>query len=317
VEYMADIKATSFRVNEDDLEKFKQFMDKEDIKTQADGFKAIMQSVEMAKAKGIIKDRPKEIELFQDTINRLMGYYLNSLEANQNSEEIIREALQKELSTKDNTIRTMYEQLQELKADKSSLEGNSKEIESKSKELQEQLQKANSDNAEKSKSIDKLNSNNDLLQEQLQEYKQYKEQYKALEEQLEQLKADNSTKDNTINDLTNSNKQLQDKLNNNADMLVFYKENISKLESNIDAYKADMKSLEDTHKQEVAEVKAEHQKALEGQQKALQEQYSSKMDVEVSKKDLEIGKLENQIEQLKAEKAKQQHKPKATKSENL
>jgi chromosome segregation ATPase len=309
VEYMADLKATSFRISEDDLEKFKAFMEKEGIKTQADGFKSIMQSVEMAKAKGQIKDRAKEVETFQDTINKLMGYYLNSLEVNQNSEERIREELSKELSTKDNTISTMYEQLQELKADKSNLESNFKEIESKNKQLQEQLQKANTDNADKNKSIDKLNSNNDLLQEQLQEYKQYKEQYKALEEKLEQLKNDNTTLLTDKTTLENRNKQLQDKLNNNADMLTFYKAEIENKNTSIEGYKADIRALEGTHKQEVAEVKAEHEKALEWQQKALQEQYSSKIDVEVSKKDLEIQKLQNEIEQLKAEKAKQQHKP--------
>jgi chromosome segregation ATPase len=307
---MADIKATSFRVSEEDLDKFKQFMEQEGIKTQADGFKSIMQSVEMAKAKNLITGRGKEIETFQETINNLMGYFLNSLNVNQTSEERIREELSKELNTKDNTISTMYEQLQELKADKINSDNNIKEIESKNKELQEQLQKANTDNVEKSKSLDVANRNNNTLQEQLAEYKQYKDNYKTIEKDLEQLKADNTM-------LDNSNKQSKDKLTNNADMLTFYKENISKLESNIDAYKADMKALEETHKQDVAEAKVEHQKALEGQHVALQEQYNSKMDVEVSKKDLEIERLQNQIEQLKAEKAKQQHKPKATKSENL
>lgn len=306
---MADIKATSFRVSEEDLDKFKQFTNDNGL-NQAEAFKSIMQTVEMAQAKNLIKDRGKEIEVFQDTINNLMSMFLNSLNVNQTSEERIREELQKELSTKDNTISTMYEQLQELKSDKINSDNNLKEIEIKNKELQEQLQKANADNAEKSKSLDVANRNNNTLQEQLAEYKQYKDNYKTIEKDLEQLKADNTM-------LDNSNKQLQDKLINNADMLTFYKENISKLESDIEGYKADVKSLEGTHKQDIAEVKAEHEKALEGQQKALQEQYSSKMDVEASKKDLEIERLQNQIEQLKAEKAKQQHKPKATKSENI
>lgn len=313
--YMAE-KVTSMRLNEEDLEQFKVFA-KDNGLNQQQAFNSLIALAELEKAKDTLGDRAKSIDTFRDTINRAIGMYVNVLEENTTAEQTIREELQKELSTKDNTISTMYEQLQELKADKINSDNNLKEIESKSKELQEQLQKANSDNAEKSKSIDKLNSNNDLLQEQLQEYKQYKEQYKELEEQLEQLKADNSTKYNTINDLINSNKQLKDKLSNNADMLTFYKDNISKLESEMEGYKADMKSLEGTHKQEVAEVKAEHQKALEGQQVALQEQYISKMDVEVSKKDLEIERLQNQIEQLKADKAKQQHKPKATKSENI
>ena len=83
---MADIKATSFRVSDEDIAKFKEFADKEGY-NQAEAFKSIMQTVEMAKAKNIIKDRAKEVEVFQNTINDLMSYFLNSLNVNQTSEE--------------------------------------------------------------------------------------------------------------------------------------------------------------------------------------------------------------------------------------
>jgi len=301
---MADIKATSFRINEEDLAKFKEFADKEGY-NQAEAFKSILNTVEMAQAKNLIKDRAKEVETFQDTINRLMSYYLNSLEVNQNSEERIREELSKELSTKDNTISALYEQVQDLKAANETLKGNNKQLNDKIQEATKGCVDLVRERTQLETQVDKLNSNNDLLQEQLQEYKQYKEQYKALEEKLEQLKKDNTTLITDKTTLENSNKQLQDKLNNNADMLTFYKAEIENKNTSIEGYKADMKSLEGTHKQEVAEVKAEHEKALEGQQKALQEQYNSKIDVEVSKKDLEIQKLHNEIEQLKAK----SHKP--------
>lgn len=304
---MADIKATSFRISEEDLEKFKQFTNDNGL-NQAEAFKSIMQSVEMAQAKGIIKDRAKEIEVFQDTVNRLMGYYLNSLEVNQNSEERIRTELQKELGTKDNTISTLYEQLQELKADKINSDNNFKETNNKNKELQDQLQKINNEIIEKNKSIDKLNSNNDLLQENLQEYKQYKDNYKALEKELEQLKGDNKSKDNTINNLTNENKQLQDKINNNVDMIKFYKDNISKSNNDIEQYKADIKTLESKYSNEIINIKAEHTKALEKDLKAIQEQLNNKNDIELQKKELEIQKLKNEIDNLKAK----EHKPGTT-----
>ena len=66
---MADIKATSFRINEDDIAKFKEFAEEQGY-NQAEAFKSIMQTVEMAKAKNMIKDRGKEIETFQDKIGR-------------------------------------------------------------------------------------------------------------------------------------------------------------------------------------------------------------------------------------------------------
>ena len=178
---MADIKATSFRLNEEDIVKFKQFIDENGFSNQAEAFTSIMQTVEMAKAKGMIKDRAKEIEVFQNTINNLMSMFLNSLNVNQTSEERIREELSQELQTKDNTIGNLYEQLQDLKADNERLKDNEKIKESIIKQADEEVKKLQKDNVDKEKSIDKLNSNNDLLQEQLQEYKQYKEQYKGQE----------------------------------------------------------------------------------------------------------------------------------------
>ena len=71
---MAEIKATSFRVSEEDIAKFKEFAEEQGY-NQAEAFKSIMQTVEMAKAKNMIKDRAKEIEVFQDTINNLMSMF--------------------------------------------------------------------------------------------------------------------------------------------------------------------------------------------------------------------------------------------------
>lgn len=301
VENMADLKATSFRLNEEDLEKFKQFTTDNGL-NQAEAFKSIMQTVEMARAKGMIKDRGKEIEVFQDTINNLMSMFLNSLNVNQTSEERIREELSKELQTKDNTISNLYEQLQELKADKINSDNIAEDLERKYNEIQEQLQKVNSEILEKNKSIDKLNSNNDLLQDQLKEYKQYKDNYKPLEKELDQVKADNSNKDNNIKSLENNIMQLQDKIKNDSEMIEFYRANNTELKANI-------KAIEEECKQEIQEVKKDHEKALSGQIEAIKDQLEGKYNLEIERKALEIQKLQNEIDILKT-------KPKATKPNN-
>lgn len=295
---MAEIKATSFRIIDEDAEKFKQFMEKEGIKTQADGFKAIMQSVEIAQAKGIIKDRAKEIETFQDTINRLMGYYLNSLEVNQSSEERIREELSKELQTKDNTISTMFEQLEELKSTVKHKSEQYNILEGKLQDTQEALMGKSQDLIRLEKQVDKLNSNNDLLQEQLQEYKGYKDNYKKLEKDLEQLKSDVDRKDVVIQGFTTDNQQLKDKINNDSEMINFYKSNNAELKDNI-------KVLEDKYNKQIENTKVDHEKALQEQIKVTAEQLNNKHEVEIAKKDLELQKLQNEIELLKSK----AHKP--------
>ena len=109
-----EIKAVSFRLGEEDIQKFREFADEQGL-NQAEMFQSLMNSFEMAKAKGMITDRAKEIEVFQDTINTLMNMFINSLAINQTSEERIRETLSLELNTKDKTIADLQSREKELK----------------------------------------------------------------------------------------------------------------------------------------------------------------------------------------------------------
>lgn len=294
-------KVTSMRLNEEDLEQFKAFA-KDNGLNQQQAFNSLIALAELEKAKNVLGDRSKEIETFRETVNKLLNFYVNSLEVNATTEQTIREALSKELQTKDNTISNLYEQLQEVKAEKINSDNMLEDLEHKYKEIQEQLQKANNEILEKNKSIDKLNSNNDLLQDQLKEYKQYKDNYKPLEKELDQVKADNTNKDNTIKSLENNIMQLQDKIKNDSEMIEFYKANNTELKANI-------KTIEAECKQEIQEVKKDHEKALQGQIEAIKGQLEGKYNLEIERKALDIQKLQNEIDILKA-------KPKATKPNN-
>lgn len=300
---MADVKATSFRVNEEDIAKFKEFADKEGY-NQAEAFKSIMQTVEMAKAKNMIKDRAKEIEVFQDTINNLMSMFLNSLNVNQTSEERIREELSQELQTKDNTITILHEQLQDTKNENKELDRLFNNYKASEKILREELEKVNADIIEKQKNIDKLNSNNDLLQEQLKEYKTYRDDYKNLNAQFENLKADHEALKENNNKLSNDNELLNNKITANSDMITFYKDEIEIKNKSIEEYKVNTKELEDKYNKQIQEVKAEHEKAIHEQLENTISNLNSKHEIELSKKDLEIQKLNNEIDKLKKSSSK-------------
>lgn len=291
---MADIKATSFRLNEEDITKFKEFAEKEGY-NQAEAFKSIMQTVEMAKAKNLIKDRAKEIEVFQDTINNLMSMFLNSLNVNQTSEERIREELSQELQTKDNTISNLQEQLKDVKAENSDLKADNKKLNTDVIDYEIIEKELNNMLKGHQKNIDKLNSNNDLLQEQLQEYKQYKDNYIELEIQLKQLRANHEEVKADNNKLINKIDLLNNKITTDNDMIEFYKTNISELKANIEGYKTDIKSLEEKCNKQIESIKAEHEKALQEQLKVNADMLNNKHEVELNKKDLEIQKLKNEI----------------------
>ena len=289
-------KVTSMRLSEEDLDVFKAFA-KENNFNQQQAFNSLIALAELEKAKDVLGDRAKSIDTFRDTINRAIGMYVNALEENTTAEETIRDELSKELQTKDNTISTMYGQLEELKATLKYKSEQYDTLEGKLQDTQETLMDKAQECIRLEKQLDKLNSNNDLLQDQLKEYKQYKEDYKNLEKDLEQLKKDVKRKDVVIQGFTTDNQQLKDKINNDSEMINFYKSNNAELKDNI-------KALEDKYNNQIENIKADHAKALKEQLKAITEQLNNKHDVEVAKKDLEIQKLINEIEQLKAKKVK-------------
>lgn len=295
---MAEIKATSFRVSEEDIAKFKEFAEEQGY-NQAEAFKSIMQTVEMAKAKNMIKDRAKEIEVFQDTINNLMSMFLNSLNVNQTSEERIREELSKELQTKDNTISNLQEQLENLKATNIEEKKRSDELLECVEDRSEDIGKLQDDKKDMQKNIDKLNSNNDLLQEQLKEYKQYKDDYKNLNTKLEQLKTEAEELKENNQKLINENELLSNKITANTDMITFYKNEISSKDRDIDNYKRDIKELDNKYNTKLEEIKAENEKALKDKLKNNIDNLNAKYEVEFNKKDFEIEKLKNEISILK------------------
>ena len=281
------------RLNDEDLEQFKAFA-KDNGLNQQQAFNSLIALAELEKAKDVLGDRANSINTFRDTINKLLNFYVNALEENTTTEQTIREELQKELSTKDNTISTLYEQVQDLKADNETFKGNEKIKDTIIKQASEEVKKLQKDIEDKQSQLDIANRNNNNLQDQVAEYKQYKDNYKTIEKELEQLKANNTTLITDKTTLENSKKQLQDKIKNDSDMIEFYKSNITELKKDIDTYKKDVKSLEEKKDKQIESIKEDYKKELQEREKALKDKY-----------DLEIQKLKNEIEQLKSKDHKQ------------
>lgn len=299
-------KVTSIRLNEEDLEQFKQFTKDNNCSNQAEAFKTLLGMVKLENMKEKLGDRGNSIESFRNTVNKLVDFYVNALQENESTEQVIREELQKELQTKDNTISNLYEQFQEAKVDIERLEANNKELTDKFEEVKKALVDKSKECINYESQVTKLNSNNDLLQEQLQEYKEYKDNYKKLENELDQLKEEHQALKDNNDKLNNDNKQLHDRLNNNTDMIAFYKTEIDNKDKSINEYKSDIKSLEDTHKQQVLDVKDLYKSTLDSKVEEYQEQlkkseleFNKKLDFELQKKDLEFEKLKNEIDNLK------------------
>lgn len=287
-----EIKAVSFRLAEDDIQKFREFADEQGL-NQAEMFQSLMNSFEMAKAKGMITDRAKEIEVFQDTVNTLMNMFINSLAINQTSEERIRETLSLELSTKDQTIADLQSCEKNLK---SKLEISDKELDvylKKSNELAVKLENANKEIEQKNSIINNQQEQINTLNSIVTEYKSYKDINKELE-----LK--NIELNNKITDALHSNSDLQSKIENLESIKEFYKSEVESLKNEIKEVNKNIKDIEKSHKDEIKALNNTHREELNG----LDDKY--KVDIEKLKKELTDKFNEDMNNKIEFEKSKYQ-----------
>ena len=294
---MAEIKGTSLRVNEDDLKKFKEYMKEFDL-TQAETFQAIINSFEMAKAKNLITDRAKEIEVFQSTVNNLTSMFISSLAINQTSEERIRESLSAELNTKDKLISNLQEDKDKYKDKIKALSTSVEEYENTINKINSNLYKSNKDNEDKTLTINNQLEQIKILNEIVAEYKEFKDTNTVLAHSNKEL-----TKNN--NDLVHENLDLKDKISNVKDMNKFYKEQILKLEeevrklnaennNNKDKYEKEIELLKNTQNKKIDDIKLENKMKLEEKEK----DFENRLEFEKEKIQLEVEKINSKYKLL-------------------
>lgn len=298
---MGEIKPVSFRIGEEEQEKFKKYAAENGL-NQADAFKSIMSMLELENAKNTLGDRSKAVDAFRETADKLINFYLNALEENVTTEDRIREELSKEIKVKEDTIINIMDQLSELKDAEIKLKDNLKATEDINNNLKEEIIKVNTDLQDKNNQIEMLNRNNSTLQEQLNEYKGYKETNKVLEKQIEELKLLDLDRQKDLDNVINKNKQYEDKIKNDKEMLDFYKNNNMELKDTLreleEKYSKDITDIKDGYNKDIINIKEDYKKGLEKELKALEDNLKNKNELELSRKDLEIEKLKISIEHL-------------------
>lgn len=303
-----EIKAVSFRLVEEDIQKFREIAEDQGL-NQAEMFQSLMNSFEMAKAKGQVTDRAKEIEIFQDTVNNLVSMFINSLVINQTSEERIRETLSLELSTKDKTIADLQEYKENTKNAAKVSDEKIKELELKVKDLAAALEKSTKELEQKTiitlNQQDQINTLNSIVTE----YKAYKDINKELE-------AKNNELNTEITNVLHSNADIQSKLDNTESMKEFYKAEVDSLKNEIkdlnknikeieQSNKDEFKASEKAHKEDLKALETEHKSTVSNLKKELTEQFKdeleNKLQVEKAKHEMELEKVINREELLKVQ----------------
>ena len=275
-----EVKAVSFRLAEEDVQKFREFAEEQGL-NQAEMFQGLMNNFEMARAKGALPDRAKEIETFQDTVNTLIGMFTNSLAVNQTSEERIRETFGNELNSKDKTITDLQEREGVLKAQ---LEIAHKELDKCTEQLHRALiscEKQNKDITQKDEAIANYQSQISMLNETVSECRRFKDGYKAIE-------SENAALSKKLTAATNENSTLLSQNKNLEDMKNFYILQIDSLRDEVKAekeqargYEVELGKMRLSHAEEISTLKAE----IEVKYKA---EFEEKLEFEKAKFALEL-----------------------------
>lgn len=287
-----EIKAVSFRLAEDDIQKFREFADEQGL-NQAEMFQSLMNSFEMAKAKGMITDRAKEIEVFQDTVNTLMNMFINSLAINQTSEERIRETLSLELNTKDKTIADLQSREKNLKIEFERIDKDLDKSLKTGNELAVNLENANKEIEQKNNIINNQQEQINTLNSIVTEYKSYKDINKELELRNIEL-------NNKLTDTLHSNSDLQSKIENLENIKEFYKAEVESLKNEIKEVNKNIKDIEKSHKDEIKDLNNIHREELN----VLEDKYKS--EIEELKKELTEKFNEDMKNKIEFEKSKYQ-----------
>lgn len=280
---MGDVKQASFRLNEEGIEKFKELTTEQDC-NQAEMFDKLLENFKNAKAKGLILDRAKEVETFENTATTLVSMFVNSLAVNQNAEGTLRIKLSEEINLKDTTIKDLQEQREGLKTEVSSIKESSEILKKQNKELEKELDNLKSEFTQKTNIINSQQSQINTLNAIVDEYKEYKDINVKLENENKELLLRDSA-------LEHINVDLQSQIKNSEQMISFYKEEVDELKQDKVESTKQLKEVENMYKSDLQAEKQNSKVTLEAEFAKIKETFDAKLQLEKDKMGLEIDKL--------------------------
>ena len=293
-------KRVTFRLNEEEVNKFKAFTEEYGL-NQADGFAKLIEALEMSKAKGLVLDRVKEIEAIESHLKAIQSIYLTALEINQNAEVTIKENYSKELNSKDGIIMELQDK---VKSFKESLE-QSKEVHKLNNEISKSIEDITKKLNEKVEEVKKVNESNSTLNGIVAEYKGYKIANIDLEKSNKKLIEGIADGKTANKDLNNKLGAVQSELDNIKE---FYEKQLKEIKLDSKQILAD-RCL--TYETSIKEMKIEHKQELQENKKENKENISElkvdhKQELEALRvdKDATIEALRIEIELLKKPKTK-------------
>lgn len=298
---MGEIKSTTIRLSEETIKSFREMAENQGL-TQEQCLSNLLSVFEFHQAKDVLKDRKKEIEIFEEYIARIQNLYLTSLEMNLTGEEKIHKEFVEKMADKDNVILSLNKEVKDLKEKATNTTQQLKENADLLSKNESAIKSFDEILAQNKFLINKLSKENESLTAKITELTEFETKISELEESNKATLLELSVKNNKIIEKDLQINSLQDK--------------ITFLEGNLTQSKKEIDNLKEFNLEESRRVKEENSldklKALQDQKDNLEMFSQLKLSTEIRtltlEKDTEINLLKNKISSLEEQLKNQEEK---------
>lgn len=276
---MADIKTTTMRLSEDTIKAFRDIAEKEGF-TQEQCLFNLVNIFKMQQAKEVMLDRKKEIDTFEDYINKILNLYMNSLEISLNAEGRIKENFSEELKSKDEIILALNEDIKNLKFELNKKDKELKEISVQNEKIIKDYTDIKSLIDQNKEFVNKLEEEKSNLKEELLKVANFSKENEKLKQEANDL----------LVQIDNLNLLLRKKdlnIENSNSQILIVKENYNEL-------KEDLKKEKEEFLQQIKELNSEHKQELVLLENKLKEENKKRFN-----ETLELEKIKLQVEKEK------------------
>lgn len=280
---MADIKTTTMRLSEDTIKAFRDIAEKEGF-TQEQCLFNLVNIFKMQQAKEVMLDRKKEIDTFEDYINKILNLYMNSLEISLNAEGRIKENFSEELKSKDEIILALNEDIKNLKFELNKKDKELKEISVQNEKIIKDYTDIKSLIDQNKEFVNKLEEEKSNLKEELLKVANFSKENEKLKQEANDL----------LVQIDNLNLLLRKKdlnIENSNSQILIVKENYNEL-------KEDLKKEKEEFLQQIKELNSEHKQELVLLENKLKEENEKRFNetLELEKRKLQVEKEKELLE---------------------
>ena len=202
----------SFRITEATADKIKEIA-AEIGGNQQQTLSKLIEAYELQKGKAVLADKRTDIETFENYINAVTRMYMQTLEDNQNVSTLVRTEFEAQLTSKDNVIQDLQEQLRKAKETEATATADAEGLKDENARLNKHIASLIDEFEAKTKDLQGMLADKSNLNRALNEtVEQLKMQNTGMErkiEEMEAVKAELEKCKNSLNEASKDKEQLQ------------------------------------------------------------------------------------------------------------